>query len=110
MKLFTITALVLAATASVTSMPAAAEPPKTTGQQANEASATRVQPHSHLQEKTGIMPQKKMAKTAPEKEPDASSTTKEEADSAQKSKPAPAKGKVRADKDQSRHYHPRDGK
>lgn len=50
---------------------------------ASEVQAKKIRPHSHLEEKTGI-PQK-----APEKGADE---------------------KSKADKDRSRHYHPRDAK
>lgn len=110
MKLVTIPALVLAATASLSAI--AAEPPKATGQQAGQAPATQVQPHSHLQEKTGIMPQKKSAGATPDKAKDAASATTEEgAAAAPKPKSAATKsGKAKADKDKTKHFHPRDGK
>lgn len=97
MKLVTIAALVLAATASLSAGAA-------TGQQADKAPATTVQPHSHLQEKTGIMPQKKPAKTTPEKEQETTPATAQEAEAATQG------SKRKADKDRTKHFHPRDGK
>lgn len=113
MKLATIPALVLAATASLTAITAAAaEQQKTTEQQADKAPATKVQPHSHLEEKTGMRPQKKADKATPEKEQDANSATKAEEEATTKKPKAAAtkSGKLRADKDKTKHYHPRDGK
>lgn len=52
--------------------------------QAEQPAANKMPPHSHMQEKSGIAPQEKSAD----------------------SKPA----KRKADKDKSKHYHPRDGK
>ena len=64
----TIATIVLAAT-GCTSLGAfaatATEPPKVAEVQAAGAATTKAQPHSHLQEKTGMAPQKKT--TAPKK-------------------------------------------
>jgi hypothetical protein len=57
---------------------------------AAEAQAKKMKPHSHMEEKTGIAP----------KAPEAASEEKK-SDKADK---------YRADKDKSRHLHPRDGK
>ena len=55
---------------------------------AEKAPTAKVKPHSHMQEKTGIVPSEKQ--TTPTEET-ATTTTK-------------------ADKDKSKHFHPRDGK
>lgn len=97
MKTVTIPAIVLAAAASLTSLAATAtEPPKVTDPQAEKAGASAVTPHSHLQEKTGIAPQKKSAKAKPGE--------------AKTLAPPASKGTLKADKDKSKHFHPRDGK
>lgn len=53
--------------------------------QAEQPAAKKMQPHSHMQERLGVPPQEKKSDD---------------------SKP----GKLRADKDRTKHYHPRDGK
>ena len=57
-----------------------------TDMQAGKPMAKKMKPHSHVQEKTG-MPQN-TAEAAPEGK----------------------SGKLKADKDKSKHFHPRDGK
>lgn len=112
MKFSTIPALVLAAAASLAAVTAAAEPQKTTGQQADKAPAAKMQPHSHLEEKTGMRPQKKTDKATSDKQQEANSASKAEGEAAtEKPKTAATQsGKFRADKDKAKHFHPRDGK
>lgn len=52
--------------------------------QAEQPAAKKMPPHSHMEEKMGIKPQEKPADSKPEKR--------------------------KADKDKSKHFHPRDGK
>lgn len=111
----TIPALILAAAAcaSFTALAAtAAEPAKAAEVQADKADARKVQPHSHLQEKTGIMPQKKAAKAKPEEEKSETpaATGDQAAVSAEPKAPGAKRAKVKADKDKTKHFHPRDGK
>lgn len=99
-----IPALFLAAAcASLAALPAAAtEPQEAAPTQAVKADAKKMQSHSHLQEKSGIAPHKKSAKDAAPAATD---------DTSAEPKAAGAKSaKVKADKDNSRHIHPRDGK
>lgn len=111
----TIPALVLTAAACVSFTAFAAsptEPSKSVEVQADKAAPTKVQPHSHLQEKTGMTPQKKSPKGAPEEKRSATSAASEDqAGASTEPKSSSAKGKkVKADKDKSKHFHPRDGK
>ena len=55
--------------------------------QAAQPAAKKVEPHSHLQEKTGIAQHMSFGATSEEKS-----------------------GNPKADKDKSKHFHPRDGK
>ena len=57
---------------------------------AEKAPTAKVKPHSHMQEKTGIAPSDKQ--TTPTEETATAATT------------------TKADKDKSKHFHPRDGK
>ncbi|RLM52645.1 hypothetical protein DVK02_16290 [Halobellus sp. Atlit-31R] len=109
-------ALLLAAVVCAAAPVAFAAAPVDPGDaQAKKGEAKPVQPHSHLQEKTGMMPQKRAAKDHPaDKKADAPEQTDEQSKaeavqtSAEKDK---KKGsKMRADKDKSKHFHPRDGK
>jgi hypothetical protein len=84
MKLHTLISAVLLATVSSLSTVYAADGDKA------PAEAPKMQPHSHMQEKTGIAP--KAADAAP-------------AEKADKAKPKHDKTK-----DKNRHLHPRDGK
>lgn len=71
-----------------------ADPAPATETQTGKAPAKKVKPHSHMEEKTGMsMPQ---------------SATEAKSDKAVV--PESQGGKVKADKDRSKHYHPRDGK
>lgn len=111
--IFTIPALVLAAAACVSfaaSAATATEPPKAAEAQADNADAKKVQPHSHLQEKTGMMPQKKSAKAKHEEEKAETPAATEDKSGAATQPKSPSGKKLRADKDKSRHYHPRDAK
>lgn len=110
----TIPALFLAAAcASFTAFAASpTDAPKAAEAQAAHAEPTKVQAHSHLQEKTGIMPNKKSAKARPEEEKgDIPAAAEDKSAAAAQSKSSGAtRGKVKADKDKSKHFHPRDGK
>lgn len=90
----------LAISAGVTGSASAmqANPAASSDAQSEKAPAKNVKPHSHLQEKTGIAP--KTAKPTEEAEKAAT----EPVDKTEK------KERLRADKDKSRHYHPRDAK
>ena len=55
--------------------------------QSDEAAAKKVEPHSHLQEKHGITPHMSFRAASEEKS-----------------------ANLKADKDRSKHFHPRDGK
>ncbi|MBY0243599.1 MAG: hypothetical protein K2X55_30275 [Burkholderiaceae bacterium] len=83
---FLSVALVAAATSLSLGAYAASDADKPTAgaAQADKSEAIKMQPHSHMQEKTGIAPQEKAGDTKPEKR--------------------------KADQDKSKHYHPRDGK
>ena len=109
----TIPALIMAAAACVSLTAFAAsptEPPQAAAVQTDKPDAKKVQPHSHLQEKTGMMPQKKTAKAKPEEEK-AEIVVATEDKQADSTKPkSPSSKKLRADQDKSKHYHPRDGK
>ncbi len=88
MKLHTTLAALLLATASSLSFSAyAAEDAVKAKPQADAPAVTKVKPHSHMQEKTGMMPPK--ASANPESD---------------KAKVAKAKS------DKNRHLHPRDAK
>jgi hypothetical protein len=111
-SIFTIPTLVLATAACsfATTAAAANAPPKAAEAQADNAEVKKVQPHSHSQEKTGMMPQKKPSKAKPaEEKADPAVATEDIPADSTKSKSSSGK-KLRADKDKSRHYHPRDGK
>ena len=89
MKLHTTLATLLLAAASSLSFSAyAAEDADKAKLQTDPTAVTKVKPHSHMEEKTGMMPQKSAA-TAPETD-----------------KAKVAKAKTNKD----RHLHPRDGK
>lgn len=89
MKLHTTLATLLLAAASSLSFSAyAAEDADKAKLQAGPSAATKVKPHSHMEEKMGMMPQKSAA-TTPESD-----------------KAIVAKAKTNKD----RHLHPRDGK
>ena len=110
-----IPALLVAAAAcvSLTALAApAADAPKTTEAQAAKAGTTTVQPHSHLQEKTGIVPRKNMAKAKPDAQKgDTPAASDEKVAAESPATSANAKGgKVKPEKDTSKHFHPRDGK
>lgn len=108
--------LVAAAALSSLAAPAgAASEPPSTGEQAAKAGPTKVEPHSHLQEKTGMRPQKKAAKRKQEEKKndakdEAKDDAKEELKDDAKDDAGAKGGKVRADKDKTRHLHPRDAK
>lgn len=59
--------------------------------QADKAATKKMQPHSHMQEKTGVAPKATAA------------AADETADKVKSDKP-------KAGKDKAKHYHPRDGK
>lgn len=113
--LTTNTAIVLAIAAS-TSFAAfaapAAEQPKVTDAQADKASANKAQPQSDSQEKSGKGGSKKSAAAKAEKNKDATAGTSEEKSgaAAQSSAANSKSGKMKPEKDQSTHFHPRDGK
>lgn len=89
MKLHTIlAALLLAAVSSLSSGAYAAADADKAKPQADPAAVTKVKPHSHMEEKTGVVPQKSAA-AAPESDP-----------------AKVAKAKTGRD----RHLHPRDAK
>ena len=110
----TIPALVLIAAACVSFTAFAAgqtEPSKAVEVQADKAEPKKMQPHSHLQEKTGMMPQKKSPKAAPEEKGNATSAATDDQSASTEAKPSSAKSKkMKANKDKSKHFHPRDGK
>lgn len=78
--------LVAAATALSVGAQAAndADKRQADGAQAEQPAMKKMPPHSHMQDKTGIAPQEKSSDSKPSKR--------------------------KADKDTSKHYHPRDGK
>lgn len=83
MKLLAILSAALFATLTAASLGAqAADPAPAAEAQSAKQAAKAVKPHSHMEEKTGIP-----AAAAPA-----------------------ADGKVKADKDKTKHYHPRDAK
>lgn len=89
MKLHSFLSISLLAAATALSLGAHAENDadkrQADGTQAEQPAAKKMPPHSHMQEKTGIVPEEKSADS---KKPE----------------------KRKADKDKSKHYHPRDGK
>lgn len=109
-----IPALFLAAASciSLTALPAAATEPPEAARAPAKADPKKMQPHSHLQEKTGIAPQQKPAKARRDDvKGDASAVPDATSAAPDEPKAAGAKGaQVKADKDKSKHFHPRDGK
>ncbi len=109
----TIPALIMAAAACVSLTAFAAsptEPPQAAAVQTDKPDAKKVQPHSHLQEKTGMMPQKKTAKAKPEEEKAETPAATEDKSAASTQPKSSGAKKLRADLDKTKHYHPRDGK
>lgn len=89
----TLAILLLAAISSLSFSAYAAEDDDKAKRQADPAAVTKVKPHSHMEEKMGMMPQK-------------SATAAPESDKAKAAKAKAAKAKTNKD----RHLHPRDAK
>lgn len=116
MKLRAIIAAIVASAASSilvgTCAVAAQAAPKAGEMLAAKAGASNTQPHSHLQQKTGMIPQQKSA-TATADQAEANQPTAIEGSSAApaaKKSSSAKRAKTKADKDKSKHFHPRDGK
>ena len=109
----TIPALIVAAAACVSFAAFAAnatEPQQAAEAQAAKPDAKKMQPHSHLQEKTGMMPQKKSAKAKTEGEKTETAAATEDNPATSSQPKSSGTKKLRADLDKTKHFHPRDGK